>query len=232
MVEYLLKELKKMQIELSYDKAQLLLRFMQLVLTENEKYNLTAIKEPKEFMIKHFIDSLSLLLFLDQKKPSKLADVGSGAGFPGIPLAVANEKNHYTLIEATKKKTDFLAMATEELVLSNVKIIQGRAEELGREEAHRESYDIVVARAVAPLPILLELCAPLLAVGGTLLAMKGNVIEEASTAMNLLGLKTEKNYAFSLPEAQGERRILVLRKERNTPSKYPRSYGQMKKNPL
>lgn len=123
-------------------------------------------------------------------------------------------------------------MATEELALSNVKIIQGRAEELGREEAHREGYDIVVARAVAPLPILLELCAPLLAVGGTLLAMKGNVIEEASTAMNLLGLKTEKNYAFSLPEAQGERRILVLRKERHTPSKYPRSYGQMKKKPL
>lgn len=232
MVEYLLKELKKMQIELSYDKAQLLLRFMQLVLTENEKYNLTAIKEPKKFMIKHFIDSLSLLPSLDQKKPSKLADVGSGAGFPGIPLAVANEKNHYTLIEATKKKTDFLTMATEELALNNVKIIQGRAEELGREEAHREGYDIVVARAVAPLPILLELCAPLLAVGGTLLAMKGNVIEEASTAMNLLGLKTEKNYAFSLPEAQGERRILVLRKERHTPSKYPRSYGQMKKKPL
>lgn len=108
MVEYLLKELKKMQIELSYDKAQLLLRFMQLVLTENEKYNLTAIKEPKEFMIKHFIDSLSLLPSLDQKKPSKLADVGSGAGFPGIPLAVANEKNHYTLIEATKKRRIFL----------------------------------------------------------------------------------------------------------------------------
>lgn len=232
MTAYLLEKCKEVQVELSEEKAQRLLRFMRLVLAENEKYNLTAITEPKEFIVKHLTDSLSVLPLLEGEDSPKVADVGSGAGLPGIPLAIAHADSAYTCIEATKKKADFLRMAAGELELKNVQVVNGRAEELGRNAAHRERYDIVIARAVALLPVLTELCAPLVKKGGLFVAMKGSAPEEASAAIKTLGLREERRHAFSLPEGQGERVVLLLRKEGHTSHQYPRAYGQIKKKPL
>ncbi len=196
---------------------------------ENEKINLTAITEPGEVYEKHFADCL-----LPLKQPQirgRIADVGSGAGFPGVVFAIARPDLAVDLIEPTQKKCRFLEQLITALQLSNVQILCRRAEEY---REGREVYDVVCARAVAPLPVLSELCLPLTRVGGTFLAMKGPGAEvelQACThALQVLGAGKPAIVHDTLPS--GQRVQLLIPKERPTPPQYPRAYARLKKNPL
>ena len=206
-------------------------RYLDLLLEWNEKFNLTAITDKDEIEEKHFIDSISLVKFFDLKGKS-LLDVGSGAGFPGIPLAIVEPTSRINLLESNGKRISFLKEAVKELGLSNVEIIQGRAEELGT----REKYDFVTARAVKELNILLELCFYLVKVGGQFVAYKSsNVDEEISNAKNAfkaLQIDEYKKFDYFLPKSKNSRVFLGILKKNETKKKYPRRYGEIVNHPL
>ncbi|MBA3533275.1 MAG: 16S rRNA (guanine(527)-N(7))-methyltransferase RsmG, partial [Ardenticatenales bacterium] len=165
-------------------------RYAELLATWNERINLTAITDLEGIVVKHFLDSLSVLVALDPvaQAGTSIIDVGTGAGFPGIPLAIVRPTWQITLLEATRKKVDFLQLVADELGLSNAVTLWGRAEEQGHEAAQREQYDVAVARAVAELPVLAEYCLPFVRVGGRWVAQKGaRVEEEVQNAHNALG---------------------------------------------
>lgn len=202
----------------------------QSLLTEwNQRMNLTAINEPEEVREKHFLDCLCLVPLLKDAK--SLVDVGSGAGFPAIPLAIALPKLAVTMVEPIGKRTNFLQEVVKQLGLKNTKIFNERAEEFNPGEL----YDVATARAVAALPILLELCAPLVKINGSIIAMKGNQANEelktAKHAMEVLNLTVQDIQKEVLPSA-GIRYNIVMVKTKETPTGYPRSYAQIKKKPL
>ncbi len=202
----------------------------QSLLTEwNQRMNLTAINEPEEVREKHFLDCLCLVPLLKDAK--SLVDVGSGAGFPAIPLAIALPKLAVTMVEPIGKRTNFLQEVVKQLGLKNTKIINERAEEFNPGKL----YDVATARAVAALPILLELCAPLVKINGSIIAMKGNQANEelktAKHAMEVLNLTVKDIQKEVLPSA-GIRYNIVMVKTKETPTGYPRSYAQIKKKPL
>ena len=206
-------------------------RYLELLLEWNEKFNLTAITEKDEIEEKHFLDSLELLKFFKIENKN-LLDVGSGAGFPGIPLAIAEPTSKVTLLEANGKKVSFLQFAVKELNLPNVEIIQGRAEELNK----REQFDIVTARAVKELNILLEISFHLIKVGGCFIAYKGpNVKDEIAKAkytFNVLGAEEPEIFEYNLEKSQNPRVFLRIFKKNATPKKYPRRYGEIVNHPL
>lgn len=205
-------------------------------LTEVNTYmNLTAITERDEVYIKHFLDSLSLFKVLNPVSESlSLCDVGSGAGFPSVPLAIVDERISVTIIDALNKRIKFLKSLAQELNLKNVRAYHYRAEEYA--QTNREIFDVVTARAVARLNVLSELCLPLAKLGGCFIAMKGQDVkeelEEASRAITLLGGRVESIVSLSLPENAGERTIIVIRKVAKTPLKYPRAFAKIKEKPL
>lgn len=205
-------------------------------LTEVNTYmNLTAITERDEVYIKHFLDSLSLFKVLNPVSESlSLCDVGSGAGFPSVPLAIVDERISVTIIDALNKRIKFLKSLAQELNLKNVRAYHYRAEEYA--QANREIFDVVTARAVARLNVLSEFCLPLAKLGGCFIAMKGQDVkeelEEASRAITLLGGRIESIVSLSLPENAGERTIIVIRKVAKTPLKYPRAFAKIKEKPL
>lgn len=196
----------------------------------NKVMNLTAITDPEEVYEKHFLDSALIAPYL--KAGDKLADVGSGAGFPGLPLAILRDDIQVTLIEPTAKRCQFLSDVIQKLGLTNVWVVNDRAENL---PCTKEHYDVVTARAVAPLPVLLELCVPLVKVGGLMIAMKGQKaleeLEEAKNAVKVLHLSLISSEPVTLPSA-GSRHNLVFKKDRTTEAVYPRPYNQIKKKPL
>ena len=200
----------------------------------NQKVNLTAITDPEGILIKHFEDSLRLLPYLPQEKEITLADVGTGAGFPGVVLLIARPELHLTLIEATEKKLRFLQELLAQLALS-AELHHGRAEEAGRDRAFRERFDVVTARAVAPLPSLAEYCLPLVKTGGRFLAMKSaqgaQELAQSRRAIALLGgeIAGEAEYALSNGDP---RRLIVVKKISQTSPKYPRPTPMIRKNPL
>lgn len=206
-------------------------RYLELLLEWNEKFNLTAITDKDEIEEKHFIDSISLLKFKDLKNKT-LLDVGSGAGFPGIPLAIAEPKLHVTLLETTGKRVKFLQEAVKELKLTNVDIIQGRAEE----QKDREKYDFVTARAVKELNILLELCFYMVKVGGSFVAYKSLGVDEeisnAKHAFKCLEISKYNKFEYKLPKSENSRVFLDILKEKKTQKKYPRKYAEIIKQPL
>lgn len=210
--------------------------YAQLLLEWNQKYNLTAITDPDEIIVKHFLDSLSCLQVIRDRNPFSLIDIGTGAGFPGIPLKIIRPDISLVLVESVGKKASFCAKAIDSLQLDNSRIIQTRAEEIGQHPDHRESYDWAVARAIAELPLLLEYLLPLVKLNGRVLAMKGkdkqSEIKSSQNAMTALGGELYQVEKTTLPYNFGERVLIVVQKIFPSPSKYPRRIGIPAKKPL
>lgn len=204
----------------------------------NERANLTAITDYQEVQIKHFLDSLSCLLVLTGLPLERWRglDIGAGAGFPGLPLKIARPQMEMALLEAKKKRARFLQHLVERLALPGVAIIEGRAEELGHKQGHREGYDLVLARAVATLPVLLEYALSLCRIGGIVLAQKGPDIKEeleaSHFALKVLGGRLREVRGLELPHSMGQRNLVVVEKVAPTPDKYPRRPGVPAKRPL
>lgn len=208
--------------------------YMNLLKEWNQKINLTAIEEDREIIIKHFIDSLSILPYIPAQK-MRLIDVGTGAGFPGIPLKIANPDIDVTLLDSLEKRIKFLNEIITATNISGIKAVHGRAEDMGVNPVYREKFDIAVARAVASLPVLVEYCLPFVKINGLFIAMKGNNTEEfenSTKALDILGGKIEKIAKMVLPDTNIERNVVIIRKFRQTPTKYPRKAGKPSKDPL
>lgn len=206
-------------------------RYLALLLRANESFNLTAIRDAEEAWQRHILDSLSLIPLLVSSEARRVIDVGSGGGLPGVPLAITLPDMHVTLLEATGKKARFLKETTRALALSNVSVSNDRAETIGRDrEQHREQYDVVIARAVGRLSVLLELTVPLAREGSLVLAIKGakadEEIEEAKRALHLMHAKVIDQVSTTTG------RIVVIEKLRRTPKLYPRRPGEPKRAPL
>ncbi len=202
----------------------------------NQKVNLTAIEDEEQIMIKHFYDSLLGMKVGAWSGIGALLDLGTGAGFPGLPLLITNTGLQVTLVDSLQKRIAFLEHLVELLKLPAVKTIHARAEEVGQEQLYRERYDIVVSRAVAGLPVLLEYCLPLTKIGGIFIAYKGpegsDELSRAEKALKILGGKIFEIKNFELPQDGGSRNIIVIRKSKSTPKGYPRRPGIPGKKPL
>lgn len=205
--------------------------YMELLKDWNTRMNLTAITEDEEIKLKHFQDSLSILPYIEG---GSLVDVGTGAGFPGLPIAIERPELSVTLVDSLDKRVKFLQCVVDTLELPNVKCIHARAEDFGHNPEYREQFDYAVARAVASMPVLLEYCLPLLRNGGRFIAMKGaNAFEEKfDKALELLGGKVIQKDTFTLENSELQRCIFVVEKNRQIPSKYPRKAGTPAKKPL
>jgi len=230
-----LKEIsKEINIGLDEQKLEKFKKYMELLLEWNEKINLTAITEENEVILKHFVDSMTVLKYIDES--ASIVDVGTGAGFPGVPISIVNDNINVTLVDSLNKRINFLQEVISEINLSNIKAIHSRAEEFGQNKEHREKYDISVSRAVANLSVLVEYLLPLIKVGGKCICMKGSEVEEEITnakfAIKELGGKIELVDEFCLPGTDIKRNIIVIRKEKETPKKYPRKSGTPSKQPL
>ena len=227
----LINKSNMIEVSLNEDQANRFYAYMNLLVEWNEKINLTAITEPNEVILKHFIDSLTICNYID--KGSSIIDVGTGAGFPGIPLTIANEVN-VTLLDSLNKRINFLNEVIKELDLENIEAIHSRAEDFGSKE--REKYDIATSRAVASLNVLVEYLLPLVKVGGRCICMKGPQIEEeienAKKAIKILGGEIEKVDEIELPESDIKRTIIIIKKVKETPTKYPRKAGLPSKEPI
>lgn len=227
--------IKDYKITLTENQYEQFQKYFELLVEWNEKMNLTAITDESGVALKHFADSLSLLNFVDIPQNSTLADVGTGAGFPGVVLKIARPDIKLTLIDSLKKRLVFLGEVCAQLGIE-AELIHSRAEDGARDEKLRESFDFAVSRAVARMNVLSEYCLPYVKVGGAFCAMKGaqanEEFKESLNAINTLGGKLEKKYFFELPENGGERAIAVVRKVKNTPQKYPRQSGKIKAKAL
>jgi 16S rRNA (guanine527-N7)-methyltransferase len=221
-------------IDLILDQAEILLAYMRRLLEVNQVLNLTAITDEDEFIDKHLVDSL--FLKLPEAGQLKILDVGTGGGFPGIPLAIRYPQHHFVLMDATQKKLTAVGKMADELGITNVELLCGRAEELVQQGGHREAYDVVVSRGVAALRVLSELCLPLVKPGGSFYSWKGKQyqqeIEEAKEALNILGGEVTAINTHLLLKTQEVHVIIQCMKRRNTPHKYPRNFGTIKKRPL
>jgi 16S rRNA (guanine527-N7)-methyltransferase len=202
----------------------------------NTRFNLTAIRDRQEIYTKHFLDSLTCLLAIREPPPSRLIDIGTGAGFPGIPLKIIVPKMHLTLVESVGKKAEFCRHVVRVLDLQGVDVVQERAEVLGQHPEYRERYDWAVARAVAVLPVLAEYLLPLVRVGGSMLAMKGESglaeAHSAEHALRVLGGHLRQLAPVTLPGVAEERYLVIIDKVAATPSSYPRKVGVPSKRPL
>ncbi len=211
-------------------------RYERELLDWNARFNLTAIRDVEAIRVKHFLDSLTCLLAMRESPPNRLIDIGTGAGFPGIPLKIVMPNLQLTLVESVSKKAEFCQHVVQTLCLDGVEVISARAEEVARLPAHRQQYDWAVARAVAVLPVLVEYLLPLVKVGGLALAQKGESAhaeaQSAEHAMQLLGGQLRQLIPVTLPGVVDERYLVVIDKVAATPPAYPRRTGIPQKNPL
>ena len=225
---------EKVGIELSELQKEQYRKYYDLVVEWNQKINLTAITEEDEFYTKHFFDSISLAFYKDYSNIESICDVGSGAGFPSIPLKILYPNLKVTIVDSLNKRIKFLNLVKDELGLTDCNFVHARAEEFGQNKEYRESFEIVTARAVARLNVLTELCLPLVKKDGYFLSLKAQKAEEetkeAINAIKLLGGKLEQDLEFDI-EGE-ERHILEIRKAKETPNKYPRKAGIPNKKPL
>ncbi len=233
-LEMLLKEgAHEYGVSLDDSKTAALLQYKRLLMEWNEKINLTAIEEDREVVLKHFVDSLSIMPFL--KEIHHIVDVGTGAGFPGIPLKIAQPELEVVLMDSLEKRIGFLNAVISALQLKGITAVHSRAEDAGIAAQYREKFDAAVARAVASLPVLLEYCLPMVKTGGIFIAMKGNIgseIGDSRKALGILGGEVEAVKEFTLPGGDMKRNIILIRKLRQTPTKYPRKAGKPSKEPL
>jgi 16S rRNA (guanine527-N7)-methyltransferase len=211
-------------------------RYMELLLDWNGKMNLTAITDEKEIVIKHFLDSATCLKIEGVSGAKRMIDVGTGAGFPGLPLRILSSNGEWFLADSLGKRVNFLREVIDKLDLSEISAIHSRAEDLGRDSVLRESFDLVVSRAVANLAVLSEYCLPLISVGGLFLSMKGpkadKEIEDAEYAIKLLGGRVKDRIAIKNPYIESQHEIIVIEKVSKTPEKYPRKPGTPSKKPI
>lgn len=231
--EELVKSAKKIDVDITEEQAQKLYKYMTILIDWNKKINLTAITQEKDIIYKHFIDSISINKYIKNK--TDIIDIGTGAGFPGIPLKILNSKNNFTLVDSLGKRINFLQNVKKDLNLNNINLIHSRVEDLAQIDAYREKFDIVASRAVANLRVLVEYMLPLVKEDGICICMKGPNIEEeikdAKNAINILGGKIEKIDFMELP-GEMQRNIVIIRKIKNTPNMYPRKAGIPVKQPL
>ncbi|MGI5892018.1 MAG: 16S rRNA (guanine(527)-N(7))-methyltransferase RsmG [Bacillota bacterium] len=233
-----IKQLKEkaayMNLSVDDHQAALMSRHWQLVNSANNKFNLTAINEQKTAIIKHYIDSLLVEPLLPQE--GKVVDIGSGAGYPGIPLAIMRPSAQFLLLDSSKKRCGFLEQVKNQLELNNVSVLCSRAETMARDPHLRGTISVVIARAVSSLPVLLEYALPFLAPKGIFLAMKGPNLQEeltnSSNALSVLGAKTELIKKYILPDTEETRYVAVIRKTDYCPDKCPRRAGKPEKHPL
>lgn len=234
--QVLIKGLQKFKIVLTDKQLQQFEQYYDLLIEWNNVMNLTAIIDYKEVLIKHFLDSLSLVLAKKELNGKKLLDMGSGAGFPAIPLKITFPEMDILMVDSLNKRVNFLNEVIGQLSLTKIKALHARAEELGRKEEYRESFDFCVSRAVARLATLSEFCIPFVKKKGYFIPYKsGKVseeIEEAAYAVKILGAKIENTLTFTLPESDIERSLILIKKEKETPKSYPRAGGKPSKQPL
>ena len=224
---------KKAELPITAQQAEELYQYMELLLCWNEKMNLTALTDPMDILSKHFLDSAAGGALLPA---GSIADIGTGAGFPGVVLKILNPEHPVVLMDALQKRLSFLQEVCSELGLQGVELVHERAEEAGQKKEYRSQYDCAVSRAVAPLPILLEYCIPMVKTGGIFLAYKGPALQEelsaSSHALGLLGCTVESVHKITLDGEDWEHIIAVIRKEKPTHPIYPRRQAKIKKDPL
>lgn len=234
-LESLLREgAKEFGLILEDRHIQEFFKYKEILKEWNKKINLTAIEDDRDIVIKHYIDSLSILPYIGNKEIS-LIDIGTGAGFPGIPVKIAYSKVNVTLLDSLEKRIKFLDEVINVLDLKGIRAVHGRAEDFGTNSEYREKYDVSAARAVANLPVLLEYCLPFVKPGGIFIAMKGSSTEEVDSsnkALEVLGGKIEEVKELVLPFSDIKRNIIIVKKLRHTPTKYPRKAGKPSKDPL
>lgn len=225
---------EKIDIKFTEEQLNQFYKYMNLLLEWNEKINLTAITDPNEVILKHFIDSLTINKYI--KENSTLADVGTGAGFPGIPLKILRPDLKITLVDSLNKRINFLNEVINKLNLVNIETVHSRIEDFGKDKKYRESFDFVTARAVANLAVLSEYLLPIAKVGGQCVCMKGSSVEEelsnGKNAIKVLGGNIKNIDEFVLPDSDMSRNVIIIDKIKNTPNKYPRKAGIPVKEPL
>ena len=230
----LVEKLSKINIEITEEQIEQFYNYMNLLIEWNEKINLTAIIEPGDIVLKHFVDSLTVAKKIPDD--SIVADIGTGAGFPGLPIKILNPDTEVFLIDSLNKRIKFLDEVIEKNDLKKIKAIHARAEEIGHNKEYRGTCDIVVSRAVARLNVLLEYMMPLVKLGGKCICLKGpNVeeeIKEAKNAIEILGGKIEKIESITLPDSDNKRTIIVIKSVKQLPNKYPRKAGTPTVSPL
>ncbi len=235
-MEVLIDGCSQMGIGLGEKQQYQFSRYLDLLLEWNQKFNLTAITEPKEIIVQHFLDSISTLKLKQMEGQSRILDMGSGAGFPGIPLKIMEPQLQVSLVDSVQKKVGFLNEMIEKLDLDYTAAIHARAEDLAKIEGHREAYDLVISRAVAELRVLAEYCLPFVRRGGYFISHKGpgaaEELDLAKSAINLLGGKWLETVEAKIPYSERTHNLIIIKKEKITPLKYPRSPGKPKKEPL
>lgn len=228
--------LQQLHIELSEKQMEQFLQYYEMLVEKNKVMNLTAITEFDEVVEKHFLDSVSLTQQLDLHQPLKVLDLGTGAGFPGIPLKIVFPELEITLMDSLNKRVLFLQYVISSLQLENIEAVHGRAEEAARNKKYRESFDLCVSRAVANISTLSEYCLPFVKIGGSFISYKSSTIEDelkdGKKGIAILGGKVKDVYKFTLPDSKLQRSFVIIEKEKKTPKAYPRKAGTPSKDPL
>ncbi len=226
------EKMLELNIKITEEQIKQFYIYMKLLLEWNERVNLTAITDPNDIILKHFVDCATILKYIK----GTVLDMGSGAGFPGIPLSIMNPTLKITLVDSLNKRLIFLQEVVKELKLENIEIIHARAEELGQNKEYREMFDVATSRAVANLSTLSEYLIPLVKINGKVISMKAsgaqNEINEARKAIKVLGGSIEKIEEFNLPQTDIGRTIIVIKKKEETNRKYPRKAGIPSKDPI
>ncbi|MBM7615584.1 16S rRNA (guanine(527)-N(7))-methyltransferase RsmG [Alkaliphilus hydrothermalis] len=234
--DMLIEGCRQLDIKVNDTQVEQLLTYKDVLLEWNQKMNLTAIQDEKDVIIKHFLDSITCLKVKEFKNEGKLIDVGTGAGFPGIPLKVFNPNIQLTLLDSLNKRLNFLKEVCNQLDLDGVQFSHGRAEDYGQDAKYREQFDFVVARAVASLNVLSEYCLPFVKMNGYFICQKGPLVEDelkdAQKAIKVLGGEVEDLLSIQLPFSDINHRIVIIKKVKQTPTKYPRKAGTPGKNPI
>ena len=235
-IELLQSRLQTLQIETNNNMLHQYVTYYEMIVEKNKVMNLTAITEFPDFVEKHFIDSLSLVKAIDLSKSHYLMDVGTGAGFPAIPLKIAFPHLHITMLDSLQKRVGFLNEVIQELGLANTNAVHGRAEDLGHDQKYREKYDLCVSRAVANLSTLSEYCIPFVKKGGLFISYKSggslDEIQGANKAIRVMGGKMDPLCQFTLPGTDISRILVPVKKVEPTPKKYPRKAGLPNKSPI
>ena len=235
-IEFIRNHIEKLDINISEEQCCQFLKYYEMLVEKNKVMNLTGITEFEEVVEKHFVDSLSLVKSIKLNGDESLIDVGTGAGFPGIPIKIMFPNLKITLMDSLNKRLLFLNEVINKLGLDKIELVHGRAEDLGKNSNYREKYDLCVSRAVANLAVLSEYCIPYVKVDGYFIPYKSGEIEdelnESKKAIKILGGKTQKVVQFELPDTDIARSLVIIKKEKNTGMKYPRKSGIPSRKPL